>query len=58
VRIVRGPNNHLLFPKIRRKLTVGEIIEQRVLASDLTVVLSTLSLATREEHFQLVLDET
>ncbi len=53
VRILRGRENRLLLPVIKRRLAVSEIMEQRVLAADLTEVLWALGPGTHEEHVQL-----
>ncbi len=58
VRIVRGRNNHLTLPQLKKHLSASAIIEQRILAHDLTEVLSSLSSATREEHFRLAHEGT
>jgi hypothetical protein len=39
VRIVRGRNNHLTLPQLKKHLSASAIIEQRVLAHDLTEAL-------------------
>lgn len=46
VRIVRGRNNHLTLPQLKKHLSASATIEQRVLAHDLPEVLSSLSSAT------------
>ncbi len=53
-----GPEQHLTLPQLKKHLSASAIIEQRVLAHDLTEVLSSLSSATREEHFGLAHEGT
>jgi hypothetical protein len=53
VRIRRGRQNRLVLPRPRRNWTQSEIVEQRILADDLTAILSGLTTVTLEEEFRL-----